>query len=169
MPTEQPLVRCLFDKMVDVKALKPHPKNRNKHPQDQIERLAKIIEYQGWRQPVKVSKQSGFITSGHGRVLVAKYVGWPTVPVNYQDYDSEEQEYADVQADNAIALWAELDLSGINADIGDLGPDLDVDLLGINGFELNLADKFDEPPQKNEAKDKDAGLKTCPNCGVLIE
>ncbi|NDD53270.1 site-specific DNA-methyltransferase [bacterium] len=63
------------------------------------------------------------------------------MPVVYQDFDSEEAEYAFIQADNAIALWAELDLSGINADIADLGPDFDIDLLGIKNFEIDVADK----------------------------
>ena len=102
--------------------LSPHPKNRNAHPSDQIKRLAKILEYQGFCYPIKISKLSGYITSGHGRLEAAKLNGWTEVPVNYQDYEDETQEYADLQADNAIASWAELDFSGINADLGDLGP-----------------------------------------------
>jgi len=134
------IVHCAHDDLVDVSTLKAHPQNRNDHPADQIVRLAKILEYQGWRYPVKVSKRSGFITSGHGRVLAAKSLGWKQVPVNFQDYDSDEQEYADVVSDNAIASWSELDLSGINTDIGDLGPDFDIDLLGIKDFVIEPAE-----------------------------
>lgn len=123
--------------MVPVADLQAHPKNRNKHPKDQIDRLAKILDYQGWRYPVKVSKQSGFVTAGHGRIEAAKVNGWAEVPVNFQDYENEEMEYADVQADNAIASWAELDLSGINTDLAELGPDLDIDLLGIKEFSMD--------------------------------
>lgn len=137
-------VRCLYDKLVPIEELKAHPKNANKHPDSQVQRLAQIIEYQGWRYPLKVSKRTGYITAGHGRLLAAKRNGWSQVPVNFQDYDSEEQEYADVQADNAIASWAELDLSQINQDIGDLGPDFDIDLLGIKDFVLEPADKLTE-------------------------
>lgn len=157
---ELPIINCLFDEMVPVKDLKPHKKNRNKHPQDQIERLAKILKYQGWRYPVKVSKLSGMVTSGHGRIEAAKLNGWESVPVNYQFYVNEEQEYADVQSDNAIASWAELDLSGINTDLGDLGPDFDLDMLGIKDFVLEPADKLepqcdeDEVPEKVEPKTK---------------
>lgn len=139
---------CLYDSLVDVRELKPHPKNRNTHPYDQIERLGKILTYQGWRYPIKVSKQSGFITSGHGRLLAAKKLNWKEVPVNFQDYESDEQEYADVQADNAIASWAELDLSGINSDIGELGPDFDIDLLGLKDFTVCPTDKLE--PQCDE-------------------
>ena len=99
-------VHCTHNQMVALSELKGHPKNRNKHPKEQIERLAKILKYQGWRYPVKVSKLSGFVTSGHGRIDAAKLNGWTSAPVNFQEYESEEQEYADVQADNAIASWA---------------------------------------------------------------
>lgn len=135
-------IQCKYDALIDVAILKPHPKNRNKHPKEQIERLAKILEYQGFRYPIKVSKQSGFVTSGHGRIAAAKINGWKQVPVNYQDYNDETQEYADLTADNSIASWAELDLSFINTDIGDLGPDFDIDLLGIKDFVIEPADKF---------------------------
>lgn len=143
-----PQIKCLFDKLVKIKDLQSHPKNRNKHPEDQISRLASILKYQGFRYPIKVSKLSGYVTSGHGRIEAAKLNGWKEVPVNFQDYDSEEQEYADVQADNAIASWAELDLSGINSDIGELGPDFDINLLGIKDFVVEPADKLD--PQCDE-------------------
>lgn len=153
-------VNCLYDKLVPVSELKQHPKNRNAHPKDQVERLAKILKYQGWRYPIKVSKQSGFITSGHGRLEAAIENGWPEVPVNYQDYENETQEYADLQADNAIASWSDLDLSKINTDLSDLGPDFDLDMLGIKDFVLEPADKLDpgcdedEVPEKVEPKTK---------------
>lgn len=148
-------IHCLFDALIDPKELKPSHKNRNKHSDEQIQRLAKILEYQGWRWPVKVSKQSGLITSGHGRRLAAIMNEWKTVPVVYQDYESEDEEYADSVSDNAIASWAELDLSGINIDIPDLGPDFDIDMLGLRGFEIEPADKFngdaDEVPEVKDA------------------
>lgn len=143
------IVQCTFVKMMPIHELKIkfHPKNRNQHPDDQITRLADILKYQGIRSPVKISNLSGLITAGHGRVLAAERNGWTEMPVDFQDYESEEQEYADVQADNAIASWAELDLSGINADLGDLGPDFDIDMLGIKDFVLEPADLI---PQSDE-------------------
>ncbi len=161
-------INCLYDSLVAISHVKPHPKNRNKHPDDQIKPLAEILIYQGWRYPVKVSKRSGFVTSGHGRIEAAKLNGWTEVPVNYQDYDSDDQEYADVQADNSIASWAELDLPGINSDLGELDPTFNLDLLGIKDFRLDMSD-FEEPDQKGDPTLKEAQLKTCPNCGVVIE
>jgi hypothetical protein len=147
---------------VDIENLKFHPKNRNKHPKDQIERLAKILDYQGFRYPVKVSKLSGFVTSGHGRIEAAKINGWTKVPVSFQEYESSDQEYADLTADNAIASWAELDFSGINVDLADLGPELDLEMLGLKDFVLDLSETFAEKPE--ESGEKSFVLEVqCPN------
>jgi len=151
--------------MVAVSDLKEHPKNPNKHGSDQIERLAKILEYQGWRYPIKVSKRSGFITSGHGRLLAAIRLGLKEVPVSYQDYSDEDQEFADIVADNAIASWSDLDLSAINNEIQNFDPNFDIDTLGIKNFVLDLADSGFDPSDNVEA---DKEQKTCPHCGEAL-
>ncbi len=135
------VIRCAYDKIIPIAKLKPNPKNRNKHPKEQIKRLAQILAYQGIRRPVRVSKRSGLMTVGHGMLEAAILNGWKLMPVNMQDYDNEEMELADLTADNAIGAWAELDLSGINTDFVDLGPDFDIDLLGIKDFVIEPADK----------------------------
>jgi hypothetical protein len=136
-------VHCKFDAELKLADLKDHPKNRNRHPEVQIDRLAKLYEYQGIRHPIIVSKRSNFIVAGHGRKQAAIKLGLETFPVVYQDFESDEQEYAFIQSDNAIALWSSLDFAGINLDIPDLGPDLDIDMLGIRNFHIDVADKFD--------------------------
>lgn len=73
-----------------------------------MELLARVIEAQGWRQPVKVSTRSGYIVSGHGRYEAALLLGCP-VPVDFQDYPGEAEELADLLADNRIAELAEMD------------------------------------------------------------
>lgn len=123
-------IHCSSDKVVPISQLKLNPKNRNVHPKEQIQRLAEILKYQGWRYPVKISKRSGIVTSGHGRIEAALLNGWDEVPVDFQDYESDEQEYADTVSDNAIASWAELDLSGIQTDVKGLSTDFKTELLG---------------------------------------
>jgi DNA modification methylase len=147
------IVHCAHDALVSIKELKPNPLNRNSHPKNQIERLAKVLEYQGWRYPIKVSKRSGLITSGHGRLEAAKLLKWKEVPVSFQEYASEEQEYADTISDNSIASWSELDLSGINSDLTDLGPDFDIDLLGIKDFVLEPIEKLEPQCDEDEVPD----------------
>jgi hypothetical protein len=76
-------------------------------------------------------------------VEAAKANKWTTVPVSYQDFEDEVQEIAHLNADNAIGLWAELDLAGINADTLELGP-FDTDLLGLKAWEQIAEDKYDK-------------------------
>ncbi len=157
-------IHCRYDKLISVDKFIPHPKNRNEHPPEQIKRLAKILKYQGVRAPIVVSKQSGFIVKGHGTLLAIKQCGETKAPVVYQNFATPRKEYLFVQSDNAIAVWAELDLSGIQADIKELGKDFDLDLLGLMGEE-----PIAEPPEKEDPKDKDFETMKCPNCGVLLE
>jgi len=153
-----PIVRINDIRMVPVQDLKPHPKNPNVHPKAQIQRLADILQFQGWRYPVKVSTATGYVTSGHARIEAAKLMGWTEVPVSYQDYDSEAQEFADVVADNAISEWSTLDLSTINLALPDLGPDLDMEILGFKDFRLDPAEKPTAiaPPTTGERKSTQA-------------
>jgi len=149
--------------MVPIGELIPHPKNPNIHSDDQIERLAKILEYQGFRYPIKVSNLSGYITSGHGRLAAATKLGLKKVPVSFQDYESEEQEYADVVSDNAIASWAELKLADINIEIPNLGPDFDIDLLGIKNLKIDFEPGLQE--DQGQLDEKTPLVTQCPNCG----
>lgn len=154
------IIRCLYDELIPISELKAkfHPQNRNNHPPEQIERLAKILDYQGARRVATISKLSGLLTVGHGRVLAAEKAGWEVYPVNYQDYEDEASEYADLVADNALQEWAELDLAGVNLDIGDLGPDFDLEMLGFKDFRVDVAEK--EVTIETHPK--------CPHCGLPL-
>ena len=136
--------------LVSVDTLIPHPKNMHNHSDEQIERLCRIIEYQGFRTPLTVQRGTNLIVTGHGRLMAAKKLGMEKVPVTYQEFKDEAQLYAHIVADNAIGkdTWATLDLSQINVDIQDLGPDLDIDMLGLKDFEIEPLDRLE--PQSDE-------------------
>lgn len=161
---KSPIVHCSSDAIVDISSLVPHPRNPNKHPEDQVKLLAKIMRHQGIRRPIVVSKRSGFIVIGHGRREAAILNGWDKYPVDYQDYDSEAMEYADMVADNKIAELAEVDLSMVGEDFIKFGEDFDSDLLGIPDFEIENADPLGEdeedevPPTPTKPKTKRGDL-----------
>lgn len=138
---------CSYSELVEVSKLVPNPKNANTHPIEQIERLSKIIDFQGQRSPIVVSKRSGFITKGHGRLMAMKLLKWEQVAVDYQDYESEAQEYADIIADNEIARWASLDMEMLTRDLLDIELS-DVELLGLEDFNLIEPEVLD--PQTDE-------------------
>jgi DNA modification methylase len=159
-------VHCKYDALVKIADLKPNPKNRNQHPKPQVEQMAKVLKYQGWRESLRVNRVSGFMQNGHGRVLSASLNGWTEVPVSYQDYDDDNQAYADLIADNALAKQADLDFAGINFDLAELdGMNFDVDHLGIKDFTIEPADKYgdkdaDELPEQRSTSIKRGDLFT---------
>ncbi len=148
-----------FDAMSKLSDLKTSKHQRNKHPTEQIERLAKIMREHGVRHPISVSRLSGEVCFGHGRWAAAKLNGWKSYPVVMQDFANDQEEYACVQSDNGIALWAELDIAAINSDLLKLGEEFDLDLLGIKDLELVRPDvepgcDEDDVPEVVEPKTK---------------
>jgi len=142
-------VFCAHTELVETDKLVPNPRNPNKHPQKQIELLAKIIKAQGWRNPVVVSKRSGFVIKGHGRLEAAKLLIAQSVPVDFQDYENEAAEWADMLADNRIAELAEADGDELKALLKELDGKIDLDLTGFD--EDSLDDILDRLETKEDA------------------
>ncbi len=159
-------VFCAHDAIVDAAKLVPNPKNPNTHPDAQIQALGRIIRQTGWRAPITVSKLSGFIVKGHGRLSAALLEGLREVPVDYQNYTNAAEEYADLVADNRIAELAETDnrlLADIFAEI-DTG-EIPMELTGYTEDEveslvtalsealhndLHEPDDIPEPPEPDQ-------------------
>jgi hypothetical protein len=163
-------VKCSFTKMMPTASVKPNPKNPSSHNEHQVALLARIIQSQGWRLPITVSKRSGYVVRGHARLAAGKLLGCKTVPVDLQDYASAEQETADMIADNRIAELAETDADVMREIMKDLGSED----LKITGYEQDEIEKMmkdwevappavddDDPDEKPEKKKT---LK-CPKCG----
>ena len=147
-------VYCSYDKPVDLVDLVEHPSNPNKHGDKQIALLSKIIRNQGWRNPVIVSKRSGFIVAGHGRLAAAKLLNVEAVPVDYQDFANDAEEHAHLIADNRIAELAEIDSNELAGLLRDLEGKIDLDLTGFDEVSLDDILTATEP----EAAEVDAEL-----------
>lgn len=87
-------VFCAYDEMVPIGDIRPNPRNPNTHPAEQIRLLARIITENGWRAPITVSTRSGYVVRGHGRLMAARHAGLSECPVDYQEYESDEQDGA---------------------------------------------------------------------------
>lgn len=154
-------VHCAHDRLVDVTELVANPRNPNRHPDSQVALLAKIIRHQGWRSPVVVSKRSGFVVAGHGRLQAAKLLQVQVVPVNFQEFATEADEWAHVIADNRIAELAETDVAALKdllIDLDSATQDFDMDLSGFDKDELERVinsysdgDGVDAEPQIDRA------------------
>jgi len=96
-------INCAHDKIVPIHEIVPNPRNPNLHSPEQVAWIAKVIQHRGWRAPVIISTRSGFVVCGHGRIQAAMQLGLEGVPVDFQDFESEADEWAHMVADNALA------------------------------------------------------------------
>ena len=148
-------VWCAYDKLVKIEELIPHPKNPNTHPQSQIKILAQNIRYHGWRHPIVVSKLSGYIVAGHGRLEAAKELGVSIVPVEYQNFASEDNELAVLVGDNRLAELSSLDLNGLQDIIdGFKASDFDTILAGFEPTDLDAL-LGEQKPDFGDEKEKE--------------
>ncbi len=162
-------MHCAHSAIVDPSTLEGNPRNPNTHPERQIKLLAKVIQGNGWRLPITISNRSGLIVRGHGRLAAALLLDVDAVPVDYQDYDSEAAEMADMLADNRLPELAEINIDSLA---------MDLDWLREENFDLELAG-FDEdgptepnfqptdPDEQPRLDQKDPAI--CPKCGHEFE
>jgi hypothetical protein len=132
-------IKCSYHKLVEPRNLRPNPMNPNTHPDSQLELMAKIIKVTGWRDPIAVSNRTGLIVRGHGRLMVAKMLEMEWVPVEYQDYESEADEIADLAGDNRIQELNYIDPDLLKQLLVQL-PDESTRLM--TGFSLDELEKF---------------------------
>ena len=133
-------VHCSYARLADVTSLIPNPRNPNKHSDKQVALLAKVIRHQGWRAPITISKRSGFIVTGHGRLAAALLLQVEVVPIDEQDFATEADEWAHLVADNRLAELADADRSMI----ADLLKDLDAEGvdMDLTGFDMDALDEL---------------------------
>jgi len=156
-------VHCEHTKIIPITKLKPYPKNNKIHPPDQIVLLSKAIKAQGWRAPITVSNQSGYIVRGHARLEAAKKLGVKSVPVDYQDYASEQAERADRIADNKIADLGEWHLPNLKEELLALDDgSLEMD---ITGFDTKALEELMTQVHQDEPEDNHEPQNECPKCG----
>ena len=126
-------IKCLHTEAWALDRFVEHPKNPNTHPQAQLELLGKVLVTQGWRSPIVVSRRSGLVIKGHGRLAAARLAGLAEAPVELQDYPDAESEIADLVADNRLAELAEADPFALHGLLAELqaNPAFDTALTGF--------------------------------------
>lgn len=114
--------------------------NARTHSPKQIQQIAHSLRAFGFMNPVLVDAKNQLI-AGHGRLLAAKQLGLPRIPVIRVDHLNEAQQRAYALADNKIAENADWDRSLLRVELEFLMNaeiDFDVDLTGFSTPELNL-------------------------------
>lgn len=127
-------IRATEIDLIPIEQIIPNPKNPNIHPPEQLAMLAKHVDFQGFRSPLIISNQSGFLVAGHLRLEMAKLKGdVKELPVMFQDFDTPAMEYAFLNADNELAKWSATDKSMVMLELSKF-PELEIELLGFKEF-----------------------------------
>lgn len=145
---------------VDINDVIPYDKNSKKHPDYQIQQIAKSIEEFGNCDPLGVwTRPDGAleVVEGHGRLLALKLLGYKDVPVIKLDFLTDEQRRAYSHVHNQLTLNSGLDEDILKQELeelsqfnwSDFGFDFDNDEYQIDVNEAakqSLADVYGEPP-----------------------
>lgn len=145
-------VYCAHDAIMPLEDIVAHPKNPNTHPADQIDLLKRIILKQGWRSPIVISRRSGFVVKGHGRLMAALDGDMEFAPVDYQDYENEAKEYEDMIADNRLSELSTMEQE-LLADIFEELDDIDYEMTGYTDDEVaEILGSIEEIEEEEEEK-----------------
>ncbi len=142
------------------------PRNPRQHSQSQVNRIADSIREFGFVMPIVVD-HTGQVVVGHGRVLAARKLGMPRVPVVEIRHLSPAQLKALRIADNRLAQHAHWDerLLGENfLELKELDLDFDLSVTGFSLPEIDLAmQKLDERliVDANDEADATTGEPVC--------
>jgi len=116
-----------------VERLIPYARNARTHSAEQVAQIADSILAFGFNNPVLVDAKGGII-AGHGRVLAARSLQIPQIPVIVLAHLNENEKRAFMLADNKLPLNAGWDPEMLH---------LELQALAEQGFHLELTG-FDE-------------------------
>ena len=140
-------------------------RNPRQHSQRQINQLADSIREFGFVMPV-VADERGQVVIGHGRVLAAKKLGMPLIPVVEIRHLSSAQIKALRIADNRLAQnahWDERLLGESLLELKELDRDFDLSITGFSLPEIDLAiQKLSEPVVEDiDDASSETGVQVC--------
>jgi DNA modification methylase len=153
-----------------VDRLVPYARNPRTHTPGQVAQIAASIVEFGFTAPILVASDSG-ILAGHGRLLAARKLGLPEVPVVVLDHLSETQRRAYIIADNKLAINAGWDEKMLASELHELEKGgMDLTAVGFSDEELEalleddgqspeeVADEVTEPPAQPVTQPGDVWL-----------
>jgi hypothetical protein len=128
-----------INETVELQKLKPHPRNYQEHPQDQLDHIKQSITDNGFYRNIVVADDYT-ILAGHGVAEAARQLGLETVPVIKLSIDANSSQALKIMTgDNEINNLADVDdrlLSELLKEILEID---DTALLGTGFNEEQLA------------------------------
>lgn len=151
----QPSSPALAQPRIEVRplaSLKAHAAALRKHPEKQLEKLARSIAAFGFNS-LLVIEDDGTVIAGHARLEAAKRAGVTEARVLIASHLDETQRRAFRIADNRIyedGEWNEEVLRIELAELSDLKLDFDVELTGFSTAEIDVLLEPDAPETDDE-------------------
>jgi len=123
---------------MEIREIKPYPKNAKKHDKEQVQRVADSIKRFGFVQPIVIDKNNEVVI-GHCRLEAGKLLGLTEVPTISVENLIEEEVKALRLADNKLneSAW---DMNLAIEDLKELSPEM----FDLTGFDKDLLIEPDE-------------------------
>jgi DNA modification methylase len=141
-------------------------RNPRQHPQRQVKQIADSIREFGFLAPVVID-DTNQVVIGHGRVLAAKSLGMPSIPVIEIRHLSKKQLKAFRIADNKLAQhahWDERLLAENFLELKELDVEFDLSITGFSLPEIDLALHRLDDAKHEEPFNEDDALTGVPVC-----
>ena len=166
----------LIPNIVKTETVHLDPSNTNKHTENDLEKTESSLINYGFRAVINCSRVNGelVVSAGNGRLMIAKKLGWPYVPVSINsDGPLKHTQFGII--DNITGIpdfdWALMKktLDALEAE-GQLNTIvIDGDFLmqvkeQLGDFEDNEGD-FPEQKEFDEEIANDVEMVNCPHCG----
>jgi hypothetical protein len=170
---------------MDINDIKPYDKNAKKHPDSQLQALAKIVADVGWRVPIIINHKTNVIVNGHGRFLcylqykdqynlkmiwVTNDLGETVLGEQEKTPMTEKQEKMFRLADNKVSQ-TDFDEELLYEEVKELY-ELDEELGKLSGYEISDFDyeSFEEKNKEIDVDEIEGDLNIeCPKCGFKFK
>jgi len=149
--------RKLAIEYISPQVLKLDPENPRLHSAKQIRQIARSIKELGFNVPVQADAEDK-VVSGHGRVLAARKLEIPSIPVIRLEHLTPAQLRAFAIADNKLtenAEWNPLLLGEQLKALSEVGLDFSVEVTGLETSDIDLLIEGLDPACKNGADPAD--------------
>jgi hypothetical protein len=142
--------------IVSIDKLKPHPRNYNDHPDDQIEHIAKSLEQHGQYRPIVIAKENT-ILAGHGVVLGAQSIEWVEIECYRVDLEPDSPQALKIlTADNELSHFSMKDDRALTEILKELREFDEFGLYGTGFDDMKLASLIMVTRPASEIADHDA-------------
>jgi hypothetical protein len=175
-------IACQGHTTLDIDKLEAFQGDLKDLSKDNYNKLRKQILELGFSEPVSVWQHEGhnYLLNGHQRHRVltemrrAEKYDVPPIPVNLIDAENEHEAKKKILS--LTSQFGEITSEGLfqfaslnNIDLPTIEdfrfPEINMDNWKAEFFDMPLPE---EPNEKDAPEEKEAELKTCPNCGVII-